>query len=196
MPLKLDVEKILHGKSERVKCVDIHPKEPWILSALYSGNIFIWNFDTETIVRTFEVSEVPVRTAKFIVRKNWLVCGTDDMHIRVYNYNTCEKIKEFEAHTDYIRSIVVHPTLPFILSASDDMSIKLWDWDNGWENSIIFEGHTHYVMQIAINPKDSNSFASASLDRSVKVWGLNSSVPHFQLEGHDRGVNCLAYYSG
>ncbi len=51
-------------------------------------------------------------------------------------------------------------------------------------------------MQIAINPKDSNSFASASLDRSVKVWGLNSSVPHFQLEGHDRGVNCLSYYSG
>eukprot|EP01083_Nonionella_stella_P074337 201597_1 len=196
MPLKLDVEKILHGKSERVKCVDIHPKEPWILSALYSGNIFIWNYDTETIVRTFEVSEVPVRTAKFVVRKNWLVCGTDDMHIRVYNYNTCEKIKEFEAHTDYIRSIAVHPTLPFILSASDDMSIKLWDWDNQWENSIIFEGHTHYVMQIAINPKDNNCFASASLDRSVKVWGLNSSVPHFQLEGHDRGVNCLSYYSG
>lgn len=76
------------------------------------------------------------------------------------------------------------------------MSIKLWDWDNGWENSIIFEGHTHYVMQIAINPKDTNSFASASLDRSVKVWGLNSSVPHFQLEGHDRGVNAISYYSG
>ena len=49
-------------------------------------------------------------------------------------------------------------------------------------------------MQIAINPKDSNSFASASLDRSVKVWGLNSSVPHFQLEGHDRGVNCMPLY--
>ena len=51
-------------------------------------------------------------------------------------------------------------------------------------------------MQIAINPKDNNCFASASLDRSVKVWGLNSSVPHFQLEGHERGVNCISYYSG
>jgi len=196
MPLKLDVDKVLHGKSERVKCVDIHSKEPWILSALYSGNIFIWNYDTESIVRTFEVSEVPVRNAKFIERKNWFVCGTDDMNIRVYNYNTCEKVKEFEAHTDYIRCIAVHPTLPFIMSASDDMSIKLWDWDNLWENSIIFEGHTHYVMQIAINPKDSNCFATASLDRSVKVWGLNSSVPHFQLEGHERGVNCVSYYAG
>ena len=33
----------------------------------------------------------------------------------------------------------------------------------------VFEGHTHYVMQIVINPKDNNTFASASLDRTVKV---------------------------
>lgn len=195
-PLKLDVDRVLVGRSDRVKCVDIHPKETWILSALYNGNVFIWNYESEQIIRTFEVSEVPVRCAKFISRKNWLIVGSDDMCIRIYNYNTCEKIKEIEAHTDYIRSIAVHPTLPFVLSASDDMSIKLWDWDHNWDNTIIFEGHTHYVMQVEINPKDTNSFASASLDRTVKVWGLNSSVPHFQLEGHDRGVNCVSYYQG
>ena len=33
----------------------------------------------------------------------------------------------------------------------------------------VFEGHTHYVMQIVINPKDNNQFASASLDRTIKV---------------------------
>jgi coatomer subunit beta' len=58
-------------------------------------------------------------------------------------------------------------------------------------------------MQVEFNPKDSNTFASASLDRSVKVidffslrvvlstvlqvWGLNSTQPHFSLEGHERG---------
>jgi len=30
---------------------------------------------------------------------------------------------------------------------------------------------------VAFNPKDPNTFASASLDRSVKVWGLSSSTP-------------------
>jgi len=201
MPLKLDVSKILHGKSERVKCVDIHPTEPWILAALYSGNVLIWNYLEGALVRTFEVSEVPVRCAAFIVRKNWLVVGTDDMHIRVYNYNTCAQVVAYEAHSDYIRSIAVHPSLPLLLSASDDMSIKLWDWDHrdaddAWTNTLIFEGHTHYVMQVALNPRDSNLFASASLDRSIKVWGLNSSVPHFQLEGHERGVNCVSYDVG
>lgn len=49
------------------------------------------------------------------------------------------------------------------------MSIKLWDWDAKWALKQTFEGHIHYVMQIAINPKDNNTFASASLDRTVKV---------------------------
>ena len=49
--------------------------------------------------------------------------------------------------------------------SSDDMTIKLWNWDKAWACQQAFEGHTHYVMQIVINPKDNNTFASASLDR-------------------------------
>ncbi|NXY66294.1 COPB2 protein, partial [Callaeas wilsoni] len=78
----------------------------------------------------------------------------------------------------------------------DDMLIKLWDWDKKWSCSQVFEGHTHYVMQIVINPKDNNQFASASLDRTIKVWQLGSSSPNFTLEGHEKGVNCIDYYSG
>lgn len=110
-----------------------------------------------------------VRSAKFVARKQWVVAGADDMFIRVYNYNTMDKIKVFEAHTDYIRCVAVHPTLPYVLSSSDDMLIKLWDWEKGWVCTQIFEGHSHYVMQVTFNPKDTNTFASASLDRTIKV---------------------------
>jgi len=55
-------------------------------------------------VKSFEVSpDQPVRSAKFVARKQWIVCGSDDMQIRVFNYNTLEKVKVFEAHSDYIR---------------------------------------------------------------------------------------------
>jgi coatomer subunit beta' len=118
------------------------------------------------------------------------------MAIRAFNYNTLEKVHMFEAHSDYIRALAVHPTQPFVLSSSDDMLIKLWDWDKKWKCSQVFEGHAHYVMQIVFNPKDSNTFASASLDRTIKVWQLGASVANFTLEGHDKGVNCLDYFHG
>ncbi|VAH98280.1 unnamed protein product [Triticum turgidum subsp. durum] len=162
------------------------------MASLYSGTLCIWDYQTQTMVKSFEVSELP----EFVSRKQWVVAGADDMFIRVYNYNTMDKIKVFEAHTDYIRCVAVHPTLPYVLSSSDDMLIKLWDWDKGWMCTQIFEGHSHYVMQVTFNPKDTNTFASASLDRTTKIWSLGSPDPNFTLDGHQKGVNCVDYFTG
>ncbi|XP_073394902.1 coatomer subunit beta'-1 isoform X1 [Physcomitrium patens] len=196
MPLRLAIKRKLAQRSERVKCVDLHPTEPWILSSLYTGSLHIWNYQNQSLVKSFEVTDLPVRSAKFIPRKQWVVACSDDMFIRVYNYNTMDKVKQFEAHTDYIRCVIVHPTLPYVLSCSDDMLIKLWDWEKGWICTQIFEGHSHYVMQVTFNPKDSNTFASASLDRTVKIWNLSSPEPNFTLEAHQKGVNCVEYFTG
>ncbi|VFQ83845.1 unnamed protein product [Cuscuta campestris] len=196
MPLKLEIKRKVAQRSERVKSVDLHPTEPWILASLYSGTICIWNYQTQTMAKSFEATELPVRSAKFIARKQWVVAGADDMFIRVYNYNTMDKVKVFEAHTDYIRCVAVHPTLPYVLSSSDDMLIKLWDWEKGWACTQIFEGHSHYVMQVTFNPKDTNTFASASLDRTIKIWNLGSPDPNFTLDAHLKGVNCVDYFTG
>lgn len=196
MPLRLEIKRKLAQRSDRVKSVDLHPTEPWILTSLYTGSVYIWNYQSQTLVKSFEVTELPVRSAKFIPRKQWIVAGADDMNIRVYNYNTMDKVRTFEAHTDYIRCVAVHPTLPYVLSSSDDMLIKLWDWDKGWTCTQIFEGHSHYVMQVAFNPKDTNTFASASLDRTIKIWNLGSPEPNFTLEAHMKGVNCVDYFTG
>jgi coatomer subunit beta' len=162
---------------------------------LFLGHVNIWSYETQQIVKSFELTDVPVRAGRFVARKNWIVCGSDDFQLRVYNYNTSEKITSFEAHPDYIRAICVHPTLPFVLTASDDMSIKLWDWDKGWKCVQVFEGHSHYVMGLAINPKDTNTFASACLDRTVKIWSLGSGTANFTLEAHEtKGVNHVDYY--
>uniref|UniRef100_A0A3Q3L8Y7 Coatomer subunit beta' n=1 Tax=Mastacembelus armatus TaxID=205130 RepID=A0A3Q3L8Y7_9TELE len=172
-----------------------------MLASLYNGSVCVkTKLMTEhpyTLVKTFEVCDLPVRASKFVARKNWVITGADDMQIRVFNYNTLERVHMFEAHSDYIRCIAVHPTQPYILTSSDDMLIKLWDWEKKWSCSQVFEGHTHYVMQIVINPKDNNQFASASLDRTIKVGHLDptvelhplscSSSPNFTLEGHEKG---------
>ncbi|KAK3028321.1 hypothetical protein RJ639_037783 [Escallonia herrerae] len=195
-PLRLEIKRKLAQRSERVKSVDLHPTEPWILASLYSGTVCIWNYQSQTMAKSFEVTELPVRSAKFIARKQWVVAGADDMYIRVYNYNTMDKVKVFEAHTDYIRCVAVHPTLPYVLSSSDDMLIKLWDWEKSWVCTQIFEGHSHYVMQVTFNPKDTNTFASASLDRTIKIWNLGSPDPNFTLDAHLKGVNCVDYFTG
>lgn len=166
------------------------------MCALYNGHVHVMNYENQQMVKDFEVCDLPVRCARFVVRKNWVITGSDDMQIRVFNYNTLEKVHSYEAHSDYVRCIAVHPTQPLILTSSDDMSIKLWNWEKMWSCQRVFEGHTHYVMQVVFNPKDNNTFASASLDHTVKVWQLGSNVANFTLDCHEKGVNCVDYYHG
>ena len=193
--MRLDIKKTFSNRSDRVKGIDFHPTEPWILTTLYSGKIEIWNYETKQEVRSIQVSETPVRAGRFIARKNWIVVGSDDFRLRAYNYNTGEKIADFEAHSDYVRSLAVHPTKPYVLSGSDDLTVKLWNWEKNWTLEQTFEGHDHFVMCVAFNPKDPNTFASGCLDRTVKVWSLGQPTPNFTLNtGQEKGVNYVDYY--
>ena len=117
--------------------------------------------------------------------------------LRVFNYNTAEKIKTIEEHTDYIRNIAVHQSQPYVFSCSDDDTIRMFDWDKNWQKVNTFVDHEHYIMQLKINPKDPAMFASASLDKTVKIWtvGTTKSTANYTLIGHESGINCLDFSS-
>jgi coatomer subunit beta' len=38
-----------------VKCVDLHPAEQWMLASLYNGNVHVWNYESQQLVKSFEV---------------------------------------------------------------------------------------------------------------------------------------------
>ena len=56
-PLRLDLKRRLTARSDRVKCVDLHPTDPWMLASLYNGNVHLWNYENQTLVKTFEVCD-------------------------------------------------------------------------------------------------------------------------------------------
>lgn len=60
----------------------------------------------------------------------------------------------------------------------------------------LYEGHTHYIMNLAFNPKDPNTFASACLDRTVKMWSIGTSTANFTMDAHEKGVNYVDFYPG
>jgi WD40 repeat protein len=83
MPLRLDIKRRLTARSDRVKSCDLHPTEQWMLVSLYNGNVHIWNYESQQLVKSFEVCELPVRAAVFVPRKNWVITGSDDMQVMI-----------------------------------------------------------------------------------------------------------------
>ena len=61
MPANLALSKKLVQRSDRVKSVDLHPQEPWVLCGLYTGKAVIYNYNNNAVVKSIDVSELPVR---------------------------------------------------------------------------------------------------------------------------------------
>ena len=108
MPLRLDINRRLTARSDRVKSCDLHPTEQWMLVSLYNGNVHIWNHESQQLVKSFEVCDLPVRAAIFVPRKNWVVTGSDDMQV-----NERVKHEQGKVEADLINPI---QDLPVLLS--------------------------------------------------------------------------------
>ncbi|XP_047049722.1 uncharacterized protein LOC124654779 [Lolium rigidum] len=184
------IEIISKTNFPQVLSVDVHPTEPWIMTSHHGGQIFIWDYHTQAIQISVELSEESVYSAKFIEREQWLVAGDDDGDIYVYSYCTRQEVASFRGHHSRIESLAVHPSRPFIVSSSSHL-IELWNWENNWECTHTFKEHSDRVTQITFNPVDTNSFASASLDHTIKIWNVSS--PNSTITLSADGLQSLRY---
>ena len=129
MPLRLDIKRKLTARSDRVKSCDLHPTEQWMLVSLYNGNVHIWNHESQQLVKSFEVCELPVRAAIFVPRKNWVVTGSDDMQVRLGSASSEITVKFFTNRYRFECSIITHwkdsMLLTLILTMSDQSQLTL-----------------------------------------------------------------------
>ncbi|SCU81322.1 LAME_0B06524g1_1 [Lachancea meyersii CBS 8951] len=210
------------SKSTRAKGLAFHPSRPWVLVALFSSSIQLWDYRMGTLLHKFEDHEGPVRGIDFHPTQPLFVSAGDDYTIKVWSLDTKKCLFTLNGHLDYVRTVFFHRELPWIISASDDNTIRIWNWQNRKEIACL-AGHSHFVMCADFHPKE-DLVVSASLDETVRVWdisglrkrhsapssysleeqmvaqqnllegGFGDCVVKFILEGHTRGVNWASFH--
>uniref|UniRef100_A0A0K0EKX4 Coatomer subunit alpha n=1 Tax=Strongyloides stercoralis TaxID=6248 RepID=A0A0K0EKX4_STRER len=170
-PSGMALLKRFETQSARVKGISFHATRPWILAALHSGVIQLWDYRMCTMVDKFEEHDGPVRGIDFHDQQPIFVSGGDDYKIKVWNYKQRKCLFTLLGHLDYIRTTFFHKNYPWIISASDDQTIRIWNWQS--RNSIaILTGHNHYVMCAQFHPTE-DIVASASLDQTIRIWDIS-----------------------
>ncbi|EDO39748.1 predicted protein [Nematostella vectensis] len=209
-------------KSARVKGISFHPKRPWVLASLHNGVIQLWDYRMCTLLERFDEHDGPVRGINFHTVQPLFVSGGDDYKIKVWNYKQKRCLFTLLGHLDYIRTTFFHHEYPWILSSSDDQTIRIWNWQSR-TCICVLTGHNHYVMCAQFHPSE-DMVVSASLNQTVRVWdisglrkktvapgatglddhlkspghtdlfGQSDAIVKHVLEGHDRGVNWVAFH--
>jgi coatomer subunit beta' len=193
MKFRRSIRKTL--RSPKVKAIEIDPVRPIAVAGLFTGEIQIWDTDKVALLSTIRVSDDPIRTCHILSKMDWLIVGGDDGNISIYELSNYRKVKTLKAHNDFIRRIVSNPQTPSFLTASDDGTIKMWTYENDICQSMVFTGHTHFVMDMCFYPVDSRKFVSCSLDFTIKVWSIDHPHCIRTFKGHVAGINSLCFLS-
>ncbi|EPE34388.1 WD40 repeat-like protein [Glarea lozoyensis ATCC 20868] len=212
------------SKSSRAKGIAFHPKRPWILVSLHSSTIQLWDYRMGTLIDRFEEHDGPVRGIDFHKTQPLFVSGGDDYKIKVWSTQTRRCLFTLNGHLDYIRTVFFHHELPWIISSSDDQTIRIWNWQNRslictmtGHNHYTMCAQFHPKEDLVVSASLDQSVRvwdisglrkkhsaptsmtfedqmSRANQNQADMFGNTDAVVKFVLEGHDRGVNWVAFH--
>lgn len=59
-----------------------------------------------------------------------------------------------------------------LLKYGNIYKIYIRDYEKSFALVRTFNQHKNFVMQLSINPRDLSKFASASMDKTIKIWSI------------------------
>lgn len=150
---------------------------------------------------------------------HWVATGAKDNTARLWridpanNSYTCHAV--FSGHAESIGAVALPRTRPaegskayndplghppaFLITGSQDQTIKKWEipreaqeGTKGLRAAYTRKSHDKDINAIDVNPS-SQLFASASQDRTVKIWSVTEGEVQGILRGHRRGVWSVSF---
>ena len=144
-----------------------------------------------------------------------LATGSKDNTARLWSKQGegWELLRTFTGHTASVGAIALPQSSPqgeqavelspgnFLLTGSSDSTIKKWTWQAPSPSSSTKPAgkslytrlaHEKDINAIALHPQ-SHLFATASQDRTIKIWSVSEGEAQGILRGHKRGVWTVAF---
>ncbi|KAF2094572.1 Sec13 protein-like protein, partial [Rhizodiscina lignyota] len=198
----------LKGHEGAVWCVSwAHPKYGTILaSSSYDGKVFIWRESNNqwTKVYNFELHTASVNLVAWSPHEAGclLACASSDGNVSVLEFKDNSWSHQiFQAHGTGVNAVSWAPAIApgavtsaggqaggvvrrFVTGGSD-CAVKIWEWNpesNTYNCITTLPGHSDWVRDVAWAPTmlSKSYIASASQDKSVKIWTSNNPAGDWQ----------------
>lgn len=180
------IDYILQGHTQRVNCLVETPSGK-LISTSADYTIKIWNLLTQQVEHTLNHHNGNVSSCA-LLPGNRLASSSWDATLIVWNLSTLKEEYTFQAQANSIGSLV------FIgnnkLCSSIYRSIAIWNFVTKRKEDEITNGHDKCINCIVLL-KDKVRIASASDDKTIKVWEISTKKCLCTLNGHDESIYCV-----
>lgn len=160
------------------------------------GLALLW--DARTGAKRFELRghSAPVREAAFSRDGLLVATASDDNSAAVWEVATGRRLDRLIGHTDSLAAVAFSPAdSNLILTASWDHTALVWKRVEGrstWQRVATLRGHGEALTSADFSP-DGRYVATASRDRSLRLWEPLNEQGRYALFGHQGAVKSAEF---
>ncbi|XP_019871139.2 GATOR complex protein WDR24 isoform X2 [Aethina tumida] len=162
--------------------------DQYLATAATNGHVCVWNLtkmgramqeqDYQDHKRT--VNKVNFHTSDAYK----LISGSQDGTMRYFDIRLNEAVSIFYSNTESVRDVQFSPHNPYTFAAvSDNGSVQIWDIRKPDRLQQQYTAHSGPVFACDWHP-ESSWLATASRDKTIKVWDLQTSKPTLEYTIH------------
>jgi len=171
----------LTGHRDALYGIAFSPDSSQLATAGYDRIIQLWNPATGEQLRTLKGHNGAVYGIAFSPDGRVLASAGGDSSVKLWNTAGGQRLDTFGQPTGEQFLAAFTPDSQFVLAGGADKQVRLWRWVSGDQPGInplvqVRFVHEDEITDLAIDPSGTR-LATASADRTVKVWSLPGLEP-------------------
>jgi WD40 repeat protein len=213
---------ICRGHTNWVRFVVFSPDGKTLASCGADCTIKLWNVQDGVCIKTFIGHEHEVFAVAYSPDGQQLASASGDRTVKLWDVQDGQCLHTLIGHTNWVRSVAFSPNGKMLASSGADHTIRVWEVLRGGDQgekgerergrggaedskpstaagstiqnpkSNLLTGHAGWVRSIAFSP-DGEVLASASSDRTIKLWDYETGDCLRTCTGHQSSIYSIAF---
>jgi WD40 repeat protein/mono/diheme cytochrome c family protein len=186
--------RTLYGHRDYVYQVAISHDGKRLASCGYDKSIRVWDVESGRTLSVLREHTDAVFAVAFSSDDAWVASGAGDRSVKVWDAQKGVRLYTLSDATDVVTTVQFRPAPALELTAAgNDKTIRTWavTADAGRQTRTVL-AHTAPILAIRYSP-DGKLLASASADRTVKIWNADTLTELRALERQPDWPQALAW---
>jgi WD40 repeat protein len=201
-PFKGEVTHTLTGHGAGVTGVDFSPDGTRLASTSFDKTVRLWDLTAAEPPRGVGHTD-RVNGVAFSPDGKLVVSASSDRTVRIWDVKSGAQRRVIRGHRDGVIRAVFSPDGKLVASAGWSKVIRIWDVASGGQRQVLV-GHRGEVEDMLFSPgdktplparrsgvPDGQRLVTASWDRTIRVWKVESGALERELRGHEAGVRSV-----
>ncbi|KAJ1850091.1 Lissencephaly-1 [Coemansia sp. RSA 2708] len=138
---------------------------------------------------TLAQHRAPVTSVRFHPQYTVLATASEDMTVKIWDSESGDFERTLKGHTKSVQDMAFDAKGSVLVTCSADLTLRVWDVADEYKCVRTLHGHDHCVSAVCFVGPD--KLASASRDKTVKLWELATGFCVKTFAGHADWVRGL-----